>query len=142
MSKFVISEKDLQEPVKHFIKNPYHPRLLDIAEAVKASPIGPNSWLFYMEDIEGEKDRWFEVLELNLLIDEHGFAGNEEDALHDICDAVFPETSSSSSGYFAESAYIAGARFRNGNYTVRLHRECGFKNQTHSDYLSYTWELQ
>lgn len=130
------------EADKHFIKNPKHPRLLSIANAMKVAPLGAHSWLFYMEDIEGERHRWYEVLEINMEIDESGFTGHEEDVLHEICDEVFPETPLSASGYYADEAYIAGARFRNSSYTVRLHRECGFKDQTHRDYLSYTWERQ
>jgi|13_taG_2_1085334.scaffolds.fasta_scaffold101672_3 hypothetical protein len=128
---------------KHFIDDPRHPRLRSIETIMKQSGLGPHDWIYYIEDIEDQKDIWFEVLEINLAVLDDTFRdGNEEEILHDICKDAFPETKRSSSGYFAEEAYIAGAMFRNSHYTVRLHRECGFKDQTHSDYLSYTWELQ
>ena len=145
MSRFEICDKAdiaILEAEKHFISNPHHPRLIDISGTMKQSALGPHEWLFYMENMEGAKDQWYEVLEINLVIDEHGFHGDEEETLHKICDSVFPETKLSVSGYFAEPAYIAGARFSNGSYTVRLHRECGFKEQSHNDYIAYKWELQ
>ena len=146
MSTFEIGEKvdvKVLDGEKHFIKNPRHPRLVNIEKIMSQSGLGPHDWIYYVEEIEGERDRWFEVIEVNIPVLEDTFKDeNEEQILLGICEDAFPETPLSTSGYFAEEAYIAGAMFRNSEYTVRLHRECGFKGQSYGDYLRYTWELQ
>ena len=130
------------EADKHFIKNPKHPRLLSIANAMKVAPLGAHSWLFYMEDIEGERHRWYEVLEINMEIDESGFTGHEEDALHEIWTRYSRRLHCPPAATTLTRYTSPAPGSRNSSYTVRLHRECGFKDQTHRDYLSYTWERQ
>ena len=127
---------------KHFIKNLV---THDWSTSRDHEPVGSRSARLDLlrGGDRGEKDRWFEVVEVNIPVLEDTFSRiRTNQILLGICEDAFPETPLSTSGYFADEAYIAGAMFRNSEYTVRLHRECGFKGQSYGDYLRYTWELQ
>ena len=86
MSTFEIGEKvDVKVWMEEaFIENPRHPRLISIEKIMSQSGLEPHDWIHYIEDIDGEKDCWFEVIEVSMPILDDTFKDENEQILQDM----------------------------------------------------------